>query len=70
MIMTSYPAPPFGAVTYWSMVLLLVILGLAAATSPNLALLGRSPAHLSLWVLRFPYVWLPVVLVGIAIYGH
>jgi hypothetical protein len=44
--------------------------GLALATSPNLAFFGSEPAHLSLWVLRFPYVWLPVLLVGVAVYGH
>ena len=54
----------------WGMACLLVIVGLALATSPNLALFGAEPAHLSLWVLRFPYVWLPVLLVGVAIYGH
>jgi hypothetical protein len=54
----------------WGMACLLVIVGLALATSPNLALFGSEPAHLSLWVLRFPYVWLPVLLVGVAVYGH
>lgn len=54
----------------WGMACLLVIVGLALATSPNLALFGNDPAHLSLWVLRFPYVWLPVLLVGVAVYGH
>ncbi|MDH4391121.1 MAG: hypothetical protein QE285_06820 [Aquabacterium sp.] len=54
----------------WGMACLLVIVGLALATSPNLALFGNEPAHLSLWVLRFPYVWLPVLLVGVAVYGH
>jgi hypothetical protein len=54
----------------WGMACLLVIVGLALATSPNLAYFGNEPAHLSLWVLRFPYVWLPVLLVGVAVYGH
>jgi hypothetical protein len=54
----------------WGMACLLVIVGLALATSPNLAFFGNEPAHLSLWVLRFPYVWLPVLLVGVAVYGH
>jgi hypothetical protein len=54
----------------WGMVCLLVIGGLALATSPNLAFFGNEPAHLSLWVLRFPYVWLPVLLVAVAVYGH
>ena len=54
----------------WGIACLLVIVGLALATSPNLAFFGSEPAHLSLWVLRFPYVWLPVLLVGVAVYGQ
>lgn len=54
----------------WGLACLLVIVVLALATSPNLAFFGNEPAHLSLWVLRFPYVWLPVLLVGVAVYGH
>ncbi len=54
----------------WGIVCLLVIVGLALATSPNLALFGSAPQHLSLWVLHFPYVWLPVLLVSVATYGH
>jgi hypothetical protein len=54
----------------WGIACLVVIVGLALATSPKLALFGASPQHLSLWVLHFPYVWLPVLLVGVATYGH
>jgi hypothetical protein len=39
-------------------------------TSPNVAFFGRQTAHISVWVLYFPYVWLPTVLVGVAIFGH
>jgi hypothetical protein len=54
----------------WGIGCLLVIVALAIATSPNIAAFGNEPAHVSLWVLQFPYVWLPFVLVGIAVFGH
>jgi hypothetical protein len=49
---------------------LLVIASLAVATSPNVGYFGNSVEHWAVWTLYFPYVWLPVVLVGVAIYGH
>ncbi len=49
---------------------LLVIVALAVATSPNVGYFGRGVEHLALWTLYFPYVWLPVLLVGVAMYGH
>jgi hypothetical protein len=49
---------------------LVVIAGLAVATSPNVGYFGKDPEHLALWTLYFPYVWLPVLLVGVAVYGH
>ena len=33
-------------------------------------LFGDDPRHLNTWVLFFPYVWLPVVLVTVALAGH
>ena len=51
-------------------VCLLVIAALAVATSPNVGYFGNSVEHWAVWTLYFPYVWLPVVLVGVAIYGH
>jgi hypothetical protein len=51
-------------------VCLLVIASLAVATSPNVGYFGNSVEHWAVWTLYFPYVWLPVVLVGVAIYGH
>ena len=54
----------------WGIGCLLVIVGLALATSPNVGWFGQQPQHLSLWVLRFPYVWLPVILVAVAVYAH
>ena len=54
----------------WGIACLVVIVALAIATSPNIAAFGSAPEHLSLWVLQFPYVWLPFVLVSIAALGH
>jgi hypothetical protein len=31
---------------------------------------GDGPRHLNTWVLYFPYVWLPAVLVTAALAGH
>jgi hypothetical protein len=54
----------------WGVACLMVILVLAVATSPNVAWFGVSHTHLSLWVLHFPYAWLPLILVSVAVYGH
>jgi hypothetical protein len=54
----------------WGISCLCVVIVLAILTSPNVAFFGRDTRHLSVWVLHFPYVWLPTVLVGIAVYGH
>lgn len=31
---------------------------------------GEDPRHLNTWVLFFPYIWLPTVLVVVAMVGH
>jgi hypothetical protein len=54
----------------WGIACLLGIVTLAVATSPNVAFFGAGDAHLSLWILHFPYAWLPLVLVSVAVYGH
>ncbi len=54
----------------WGIACLCVIVVLAVLTSPNVAFFGSETAHLSVWVLTFPYVWLPTVLVAVAIFGH
>jgi hypothetical protein len=54
----------------WGIGWLCVIIALAVMTSPNVAFFGRDTAHVSVWVLHFPCVWLPTVLVAVAIYGH
>lgn len=54
----------------WGSLCLLVIVFIAVSASPMIRLFGDDPSHLNTWVLYFPYVWLPVVLVMIAISGH
>ena len=54
----------------WGLFCLVVITIIAITTSPIVRLFGDDPNHLNTWVLYFPYVWLPVVLVTIAISGH
>jgi hypothetical protein len=52
---------------WWSLGMITFI---AVATSPMVHLFGTDPSHLNTWVLYFPYVWLPAVLVTIALAGH
>lgn len=50
--------------------LLLVILGVALASSPGLKLFGSAPAQVNTWVAHVPFVYLPAVLVVAALAGH
>ena len=54
----------------WGCGCLLVIAAIAVTTSPMLRLFGDDPRHVNTWVLFWPYVWLPVVLVTIAVATH
>jgi hypothetical protein len=54
----------------WGLWCLTVIVLIAVATSPVVRLFGDDPRHVNTWVLFFPYVWLPVVLVTVAVAGH
>ena len=54
----------------WGWWCLAVIAAIAVTTSPVVRLFGDDPRNLNTWVLYFPYVWLPVVLVTVAIAGH
>lgn len=54
----------------WGLWCLLVIAWIARSSSPIVRLFGDDPRHLNTWVLYFPYVWLPTVLVMIALGGH
>ena len=52
------------------MALLATIVGVSVAASPLVRAFGDDPAALNTWVLFAPYVWLPAVLVPIALAGH
>lgn len=54
----------------WGLWCLAVITAVAVATSPMVRAFGDDPRHLNTWVLFFPYVWLPSVLVVVALAGH
>jgi hypothetical protein len=54
----------------WGFWCLAVIAVIAVTTSPMVRLFGDDPHSLNTWVLFFPYVWLPVVLVTVALAGH
>ena len=59
------------AVMAWNVmgsVLLAVIVGVAVAATPFVRAFGSE--HLNTWVLYFPYVWLPTILVQAALFGH
>jgi hypothetical protein len=58
---------------FWNllgMVLLGVIAFVAVSGSPMVARWGSEPENLNTWVLHFPFIWLPTVLVVIALVGH
>ena len=54
----------------WGLWCLAVITVIAVTTAPMVRLFGDDPRHVNSWVLYFPYVWLPVVLVTVALAGH
>jgi hypothetical protein len=54
----------------WGFWCLAVIAVIAVTTAPMVRLFGDDPRHVNTWVLYFPYVWLPVVLVTVALAGH
>ncbi len=54
----------------WGLGCLLVITAIAIATSPMVRAFGDDPRHINTWVVHVPYVWLPAVLVVVALAGH
>ena len=66
----NIPAGVFWAWNLWGSACLLWIVIIAVSTSPLVRLFGDDPGHVNTWVLYFPYVWLPAVLVTIAISSH
>jgi hypothetical protein len=66
----SVPRSVVWAWNLWGSLCLVVITIIAITTSPVLRFFGNEPRNLNTWVLYFPYVWLPVVLVTVAISSH
>ncbi len=64
------PAWAVWAWNLWGSACLAVIAWIAVSASPMVRLFGDDPRHVNRWVLYFPYVWLPVVLVLIAVASH
>lgn len=54
----------------WGLWCLAVIAWVAMTSSPMVRGFGDDPRHANTWVLYLPYVWLPAVLVMIALTGH
>jgi hypothetical protein len=54
----------------WGIYCLIAIAYIAITGSVLVQGFGSEPENLNTWVLFFPYVWLPAVLVTIAIVGH
>jgi hypothetical protein len=66
----AIPRPALWLWNIWGLYCLAVIAAIAVATSPMVRWFGDDPRHVNTWVLYMPYVWLPVVLVTIAIASH
>ena len=54
----------------WGFWCLAVITVVAVASSPMVRAFGDDPRHVNTFVLFVPYVWLPAVLVVVALAGH
>lgn len=50
--------------------LVLAVLAVGVASTPMFAAFGSAPDRLNTWVLFAPFVWVPTVLVGSALFGH
>jgi hypothetical protein len=71
--MASGIAVPRAAIWVWNLWgfwCLAAIVVIAVTTSPMVRFFGDDPRHINTWVLYWPYVWLPAVLVVIALVGH
>ena len=65
----SVPRIVLWAWNLWGCWCLAAIEFIAIASSPMVGLWG-GPPHVNTWVLFVPYVWLPVILVTAAVFGH
>ncbi len=67
---TRVPRALVWAWNLWGLGCLGVIAWIARSSSPLVRAFGDDPRHVNTWVLYFPYIWLPAVLVVIALGGH
>ena len=67
---TRVPRALVWAWNVWGLGCLGVIAWIARSTAPMVRAFGDDPRHVNTWVLYFPYVWLPTVLVMVALAGH
>lgn len=70
MVGRAVPRLVVWAWNLWGLWCLLVIAWVARTSSPLVRGFGDDPRHVNTWVLYLPYVWLPAVLVMIALAGH
>ena len=64
------PRPALWLWNAYGIYALAAIAVIAIGGSPMVRAFGDDPRHVNTWVLFFPYVWLPVVMVSAAIFGH
>ncbi len=72
-VLAAFGRCPTWLVRAWSALglsCLLVILVVAAATLPRVHAFGTDPRHLNTWVAAVPFVWVPMLLVPVAVMGH
>lgn len=67
---TRVPRAVLVAWNIWGLGCLAAIAAIAVAASPMVRAFGDDPRHVNTWVLHVPYVWLPTVLVVVALAGH
>jgi hypothetical protein len=64
---------PRAVVWVWNiagLALLARIMAIAIASLPPVHAFGSDAAHLNTWVCAFPFIWLPALLVPVALAGH
>ena len=73
IIATLKKTPPRSLIWLWNItgiLCLIAIFALAILSSPVVHAFGETPEKVNTWVLYFPYVWLPTILVVIALVSH
>jgi small-conductance mechanosensitive channel len=73
MLAREHSRNPRALLLAWNLLgslLLAAIIVIAIASFPNIHAFGSDPSRLNTWVAYFPFVWLPLVLVAAALFGH